>query len=279
MKYIKLFRIKHYIKNLLILIPLFFSHSINDFGKLNRGLLGILLFCLASSSVYIINDVRDREKDKLHPKKSLRPIASGGVSVSTAMMLCVSFAFAAISVSCRIFGLYAMLYLVAYLLINIIYSICFKDYPIIDICLLSSGYLIRMLYGGKITDTAISNWLHFAVIFASLYFVLGKRRNELSVIGKKARKVLNGYKYKFLDKFMYVSMTLFIMFYALWSMESKDKGMIWTTPLLFVILMRYSYIVEGESDADPVEVLFSDKVLLVLVAFFMVIIFCILYVL
>lgn len=277
MKYLRLLRVKHYIKNVLVLLPLFFSHSFMNIERISSGIVGIFVFCIGSSAIYIFNDISDVELDRLHPRKQMRPIAKGEVPISVAYILCSALIVCSIFISVFAFGIFKSLYVLLYLIVNLLYSKKLKKQPIADICCLASCYLIRILYGGVITGIKISDWLILVILTGALFMALGKRRNEM--IGEnESREVLAKYTYVFLDKFMYVNIALFIVFYALWSLESSDKGMIWTTPLMMIIVMRYCYKIEVNTEGNPVEVFLSDKILIFLAIIFIMIIFNILYV-
>jgi prenyltransferase, ubiA family len=275
--YIKLMRPKHYLKNGLILAPLFFSKEINILNKIIDVLFAFLAFSLISSTIYIINDTMDAEKDRQHPKKCKRPIASGQISKKNAIIFSI-FLFI-LSLTFHYFGnrnkLFSIstIYLISYFFINLSYSLGLKNKPILDLVLLSAGFLLRVLYGGEITDVPISYWLYLIVITFSFYMGFGKRRGELEIKGdKNTREVLKKYSYEFLDKKMSIFMALTLVFYSLWTVDKKTTDVvgsdlfIWTVPLVIIIFLRYSYVIElGESDGDPVEVLLSDKVLISLV--------------
>ena len=275
--YIKLMRPKHYLKNGLILAPLFFSKEINILNKIIDVLFAFLAFSLISSTIYIINDTMDAEKDRQHPKKCKRPIASGQISKKNAIIFSIllfilSFTFHYFGNRNKLFSI-STIYLISYFFINLSYSLGLKNKPILDLVLLSAGFLLRVLYGGEITDVPISYWLYLIVITFSFYMGFGKRRGELEIKGdKNTREVLKKYSYEFLDKKMSIFMALTLVFYSLWTVDKKTTDVvgsdlfIWTVPLVIIIFLRYSYVIElGESDGDPVEVLLSDKVLISLV--------------
>lgn len=266
MKYIKLMRVKHYIKNVLIFISLFFSQSFFQPDKLIHSIWGFLSFCLISSSIYIINDLNDVEKDRLHPTKCKRPIASGAVTKQAAIMISFICIVIGTAISLNLGSWNSLLWIGLYFILNLLYSWKLKNVPIIDVVILTSGFLIRVLYGAAITNIEISNWLYLTVIAGAFYMGLGKRRNELKKQKdqKMTREVLTYYTYAFLDKNMYVCLALTNTFYALWAMSHENEKMIWTVPLIIIILMKYSLDIEGESDGDPVEVLIKDKMLIVL---------------
>ncbi len=275
-KYLSLLRVKHYIKNFLIFLPLFFSGQIFDVNKLIRSILGFVAFCMVSSAIYILNDYRDIDKDKNHPKKKHRPLASGDIKPSVALVIMVICLAIAIAISIYLKNIPAGISLLLYLVLNIAYSLGLKNVPIIDIAILASGFVIRVFYGGFITDVVVSKWLYLVIITGSLYMGLGKRKNEL-IASTDTREVLKHYNKNFLDKNMYVCLALTDVFYALWTFELPNDKITWTIPLFIIILMRYSLDVEGDSDGDPVEVILHDKVLIALGLIYAVCIFVLLY--
>ena len=158
--YIKLMRLKHYLKNGLILVPLFFSKEINILSKTVDVLFAFLAFSLISSTIYIINDTMDAEKDRQHPKKCKRPIASGKISKKNAVifsgfLFILSLTFHYIGNGNKLLSL-STVYLISYFFINLSYSLGLKNKPILDLVLLSAGFLLRVLYGGEIVKVPIS---------------------------------------------------------------------------------------------------------------------------
>ena len=146
-----------------------------------------------------------------------------------------------------------------------------------DIVILVSGFLIRVIYGGLIVNVEVSGWLYLTVMSAAFFFALGKRRNEIGV-NDGTRDVLKFYSREFLDKNMYVFLALLNTFYALWCLDSVNKDrLIWTVPIVLIICMKYSMDIEGDSDGDPIEVLFHDKALLILCAFYAAVLLAIIY--
>lgn len=282
--YLKLMRVHHYIKNFLVFAALACSGQLFHLEKLTAGIAAFIAFCMVSSVVYIINDIRDVEKDRKHPTKCKRPIAAGTVSVKSAWGLAIILMLIAIACNCLTFHVTSTLLLTLYLFLNLAYSFGLKNVPIVDVTILVAGFLIRILYGAFVTEITISNWLYLTVIALAFYFALGKRRNELKQIGDgETRQVLNAYPVNFLDKNMGMCLTLANVFYALWSMDEKtmsfynNEYLIFTVPIVLLITMKYSLDIEGESDGDPVEVLLHDKVLLTLCVLYLAVMFVILY--
>jgi decaprenyl-phosphate phosphoribosyltransferase len=270
-KYGSLLRIKHYIKNLLVFLPLLFSGGFRQGELLIRSVGGFLAFCAVSSCVYIINDIFDRENDRNHSTKKHRPIASGAVSVRAAVFLavCMTVLAGLLEVLVVQSGWMSLL-LGLYLLLNIGYSLGLKQVPLVDVVILASGYVIRVFYGGAVVGAAVSSWLYLTILFFSLFLGLGKRRNELLRQGDQSRAVLKHYPPAFLDRMMYMCLTLTVVFYSFWCIDPEvaaqysPVGLTASIPLLVLVFMKYVMAVEGASDGDPVEVLLHDKALLAL---------------
>jgi 4-hydroxybenzoate polyprenyltransferase len=283
-KYLKLIRVHHYIKNILIFLPLFFSKNLFNKELFFNNFMGFASFCFIASVVYIINDIQDIEKDRLHSKKKYRPIASGQVSIPSAW--CIALLTIVLSIVCNYISaknnIYSWIILALYLFTNYLYSIKLKNVPILDITILVSGFLLRLLYGSVITNIEISKWLFLTVMSISFYLGLGKRRNELKQ-ENSTRKVLESYSPEFLDKNMYICLGLTIVFYALWAVDAQTitrlgtDSLIWTVPLVLIISMKYSLNVEGKSDGDPVDVILQDKVLILMVLVYIITVFSIIY--
>ena len=286
-KYLKLMRVKHYVKNVLIFLPLLFGGQLFNGELLVKVLMGFAAFSLLSSAVYIVNDIRDVKSDREHPTKRFRPIASGDVSVRAGIVLACCLFAAAMALNYFSFAPSWTVWLILplYFALNVGYSLGLKDIPIIDIAILVSGYLLRVFYGSALSGIEISKWLYLTVIAMSFYLGLGKRRNELDSQpdDENRRKVLRFYTYGFLDKNMYLCLALTIAFYSLWSVDAvtvariNSSNIVWTVPLVILICMRYSLKVEGNSDGDPVEVLLGDKMLLALVALLGVVMLALIY--
>lgn len=284
-RYLKLMRVHHYMKNLLVFAALVCSGQLFVPAKLCAGVLGFFAFCATSSAIYIINDIRDCEKDRRHLTKCRRPIASGAVSVCNAIILAVVlFVLAALFIA-PVFKLSAALLLLLYIVLNLAYSFGIKNVPIADITVLAAGFVIRVIYGAQLTEIIISNWLYLAVFAMSFYLALGKRRGELiQVADGDTRSVLKAYPLDFLNRNMTMCLTLGNVFYALWSMDQvttafyHNRLLIFTVPIVLLITLKYSLTIEGASDGDPVEVLIHDRALLLLVLLYLAVMLGILYI-
>lgn len=283
--YIKLARPHHWAKNLLVLLPLLCSGQVMELNRLRAGIFGFLAFSLLASGVYVINDIRDREKDRANTTKCHRPIAAGKIQVPQAVVYCV--VLLALALVCGYLAAElswrCWVILGTYFVLNLGYSFGLKNVPLVDIAILVSGFLLRMVYGGAVTEIVLSKWLCLSVIAISFFMGLGKRRGELT--GQvSTRSVLKYYSESFLDKNLYICVALAVMFYSLWTVDEMtvarvgSENLIWTVPLVILICLKYSLNVEGDSDGDPVEVLLHDKILLLLIGILAVIIFSLIYI-
>ena len=268
----------------MVLFPLICSGQLFNIEKLTAGCLGFLAFSFLSSIVYIINDINDREKDRLHPKKCKRPIAAGTITVTHAICLVFILAIAVIACNFVVWDWKSSVLLVTYFLLNYLYSIGLKNIPLLDLAILVSGFVIRVIYGAMVTDIVISNWLYLTIFAMAFYFALGKRRNEaVKITNGETRAVLKAYPITFLDKNMNMCLTLANVFYALWCMDQNtvmsydSKYLIFTVPVVLLITLKYSMNIEGDSDGDPVEVLLSDKILIAMCLIYFCIMFTVLY--
>lgn len=287
-EYIKLIRLKHWLKNFLIFLPIFFSGRIFNINYIKPTLLAFFIFSLTASVVYIINDIEDVEKDKKHPIKRDRPIASGKISIRNAIFIIVLFSLCLLFLNYYIFtitkSVISILLPIIYIIINILYSKFLKTIPILDVFIIVCGFLIRLLYGAVIIDINISKWLYLVIIFLSFYLGFGKRRNEIIKNGNKSRPVLKYYTKDFLDKNMYVCLGLAIVAYSLWSVDPVtvtrvgNDYLFLTIPFVMIILQIYSLDIEKESFGDPVEVLCSNKVLLSLAILYVLIMVFLIYI-
>ena len=247
-----------------------------DVDLLWHSIIGFIAFSLIASVVYILNDIQDVELDRKHPTKCHRPLPAKQISLTNANILVFILLISSLLLNYLAAGNNALAWasLLLYLILNIAYSNGLKNYPIIDIAILVSGFVLRVLYGSGITDIEISSWLYLTVISMSFYLGLGKRRNELARQKNVSRKVLEFYNHNFLDKNMYICLALTITFYALWTVDPvtivrlSNNFLVWTVPLVIIICMKYSLNIEGDSDGDPVEVVMRDKILLGMVLLF-----------
>ncbi|MFR4988462.1 UbiA prenyltransferase family protein [Anaerotruncus colihominis] len=282
-QYLKLLRVKHYLKNGLIFFPLIFSRNLFDIEMLLKTFLGFIAFSFAASIIYVINDMRDIENDRQHPTKCNRPLASGAISISSAKVIIVMLIIFTIIINWLIAGFNLLIWaiLIIYVGSNLIYSLGAKNMVLIDVFILTLGYILRLYYGALIIGVEVSSWMYLTILAMAFFLGLGKRRNELRKNGIQSRQVLQKYSWEFLDKNMYMCLGAAILFYSLWCESMVEvlqtRFLLWTVPLVILICMRYSLIVENDSDGDPIEVVFTDKMLLALILVFVIAVASFLY--
>ena len=277
---IKLLRPKHSIKNLLIFLPLIFGLRNLTLQDFRSSIAGFFVFCLVASSIYIINDYKDIEKDRLHPVKKYRPLASGAVTRKEAWITLIVLIIIAITIAIvfRFSGISVAL-IVTYFLLNLFYSLGLKNLPIIDVTILASGFLIRLFLGSSLTNIAISALLYLVVMSGAFYLGISKRYNEITKTGSQTRAVLKKYNAEFLKSIMNMFLMLIIVFYTEWCVnantEHRDLYLL-SVPLLIILMITYIYIAEKDKYGDPADVIMKNKYLaimgLIFVSYLMVII-------
>jgi 4-hydroxybenzoate polyprenyltransferase len=262
---LSLLRPKQWVKNSFVLAPLIFSGSFMNEVMISKALLVMLMFCVASSAGYIVNDMYDVDYDRKHPNKSKnRPIASGAISMLQASVLLLI-----------LYGLLALylwvnkpaaIVLWGYIVLNIAYTFQLKHMPVIDIFTIAIGFVLRV-YGGAVgLGLAASHWMFVTTLSLALFLAAIKRRQELMLNGTEGRKVLKHYSFKVVDRFAEMAATGALLFYSLFVMTVRQELII-TIPLVLFGLFRYWYIVDllqgGES---PTDVLLTDIQLMLTIA-------------
>lgn len=270
---IGLLRPKQWIKNLFIFAPLLFSRSEVDIDHLWGMLVTFFVFCFASSTVYVYNDIKDIEKDKVHPIKSKkRPLASGAISIGGAYQL-----LAALLILLTFFFLInkslTSLIVLSYLILNFFYTIKLKHIPIVDVFSIAIGFVLRVVAGNTSLQTLLSEWMIISTFCLSLYLATIKRRQEILNSGLNGRNVLGKYSISFVDRMAEFSAISALLFYSMFSILQRPI-FVYTIPVVIFGLLRYWYIVElfdeGES---PTDVLYKDTQIQIVLIFWVVLVF------
>lgn len=262
-----------------------FSKKFLDTSLLLLSIKGFLVFCFLSGSVYLFNDVIDRHKDRLHPKKKNRPIASGKIKPAEALTVAFLITGASIFFAFRLsfrFGLAALSYYVLFFL----YSLMLKRVVILDVLTLAIGFVIRAVAGGLLISVEISDWLLIVTVFLALFLGFSKRRSELINLDKKAgetRPILDLYSVTLLDQLISITTAATLMSYALYTLAEqtirKFGNNLWLTlPIVVYIVFRYFYLVYvlGQG-SDPAKMLLTDKPLLISVFVWVAAVFILVY--
>jgi len=260
-----LIRIKHWIKNLFVFFPAFFAGKIEQILDVNLFLV-FISFCFAASSIYIVNDIIDVEKDRNHPIKRNRPIASGFLSIRFSIILLI-FLIITLAITLTLIK-HALFYILFYFILNIFYSFWLKNISILDVVCISVGFVLRIMGGGAATDIYISHWMIIMVFLLTISIAFSKRRDDLVLNIEKGavRKSLSGYTIQFLDIAKSISFSITLIAYILYSISIEvterlgtDKMYI-TSLFVFCGIMRYIQIsVVDKNAGSPVDLLMKDR--------------------
>lgn len=260
-----LMRPRQWIKNGFVLAPLVFSGHFMKPDAIRESLVAALLFCLTSSTTYIVNDVRDMDRDRRHPKKSkTRPLASGLVSARAAWLLLAAL-YAALSAGFLIQPA-VMPVLLGYIVLNLAYTFYLKNQPLLDIFTVAAGFVIRVYAGAVAISVPLSPWMFVTTLCLALYLVSIKRRQEIASNPGDTRKVLKSYSLPLIDRYAEMSATGALVFYSLFVMSARPQLVV-TIPLVVFGLFRYWLIVDRHNGGEsPTDALLEDKQLLLAVA-------------
>ncbi len=263
-------RPKQWSKNLFVFAGLIFAGEMRNIEAVGVTLAAFACFCALSSAVYLINDVADRERDRLHPRKRFRPIASGDLPVGAALA-----AFAALSVggiaAAAFIGWKFALIAAGYWLLMLAYTFVLKHEVILDVFAIAAGFVLRALAGAVAIDVKISSWLIICTTFAALFLALSKRRAELATIGDnnyEQRRSLEHYSIGFIDQMISVVTAATLVCYMLYTAQSetamRHSGLMFTIPFVLYGIFRYLYLVyRKEQGETPEQMIVEDRPLLV----------------
>jgi len=265
--YFTLLRPYQWLKNLLVFSGLIFSTSLLKADVFLTSLAAFVIFCIASSSVYILNDLRDVTLDKLHPEKRKRPLASGEIPINKAIII-MSLLVLVSLISAFFLNKSFLVMIFAYLLINIAYSFGLKKVVILDAFLVASGFLIRVFAGCIVINVDASPWLFICTLSLALVISFGKRRNELNILkddAKNHRESLHSYDIQLLDIILTISSATAIGTYSLYTMAHEtvtrfgNQRLIITTLFVMYGLFRYLHLIYSHNlGGDPVKHLIKD---------------------
>jgi 4-hydroxybenzoate polyprenyltransferase len=283
--YINLLRISHWVKNLFVFVPLIFSKNLTDKEALITVLLAFAAFSLASSIVYIINDIADIENDRAHPVKKNRPLASRAISVKSAIVIAVALLVMLVvllSTSNKEF----IVIIAGYTLLNVLYSLRFKKIVIVDIMSIATGFMLRIIGGALVIDVYISNWLILTTLFLSLFLAIMKRKSEiqLNIQDSESRKVLKDYTVEFINQLSAISAAGIIICYALYSVSDRTTSFFGTENLVFTTIFvifgvfRYMFLAYSQNKGEStIEILISDIPTIVNTLIYILVVILIIY--
>lgn len=272
---IQLIRVRHWVKNLFLFIPSFFAGHLFKTEELLMVGIGALAFSLVASGVYVINDYRDRFVDRLHPTKKLRPIASGEVGTVSAWVLIVLLVSAGLLIAASLEMTFFYI-LMSYFVMNLGYSFGLKNIPIVDLFIVSLGFLLRIYSGGVIADLPISHWLSIMILLLALFLIIAKRRDDILINAKNGcviRKSTQTYNLDFINSCITLLSAVVIVAYIMYTVSpevterfSSDYLFI-TTIFVIAGIMRYLQIIFVENrSGSPTRIFVKDKFILVTIA-------------
>lgn len=276
--FLYLLRFQQWPKNLMIVIPVILSRKINSPEIILHSILIVIIFCLVSSSVYIMNDIADVNRDKLHPQKKNRILPSGLFSIKNAII--ASFFLAICSVAILfIINKYIAFLASGYILLNILYTFSLKNIFILDIITISVNYLLRFLVGALIVFVFPSKWLVMCGIFLALFLVIGKRRQEISSImfdSGRHKAILAQYTVPFLDELLTICGASLLILYILYVFDEHTIQILKTSlfpitiPFAVYTLFKYLYVLRSDcARIDPIENILHNRDILITLFFWM----------
>jgi decaprenyl-phosphate phosphoribosyltransferase len=256
--YIKLIRVRHWIKNLFLFAAPFFGGTLFHKATLITAIPAFFAFSLCASAAYIYNDIKDIENDKLHPKKKKRAIATGSISKEKALIFGGALTVVSFIIAYKVAPVF-FYFILVYLFIQILYSLSLKHIAILDIFCIASGFVIRVLAGGAAFAIGISQWLLLTMFMISLVLATGKRLGEVRLLNDRVeahRKSLHVHSISTLNEILIITSSASLIMYALYSME-QFQHLVYTVPVVTFGLFRY-LLISKKGIGDPTDALTKD---------------------
>lgn len=266
--YLELLRVKQYVKNLFIFIPVFFAGQLMQQGMFLKHVAGFMAFSLVASVVYILNDYLDVEKDRLHPTKQFRPLASGVVGANGAFILVMACLASGLCIAYLLDGKFFLL-LTGYLLMNIAYCFLLKKISLVDVSIIAFGFLFRVFSGGELANVVVSKWLVIMTFLLALLLGMAKRRDDVLLkasTGQEMRQSIQGYNLAYLNIVMVLLAAVTIVSYIMYTISPEvidrfQNDHIYLTSFFVLMgILRYLQItIVEEKSGSPTEVLLKDR--------------------
>ncbi|HCL4549687.1 decaprenyl-phosphate phosphoribosyltransferase [Clostridium botulinum] len=265
---IALMRPKQWIKNFFVFAAIIFSGNLTNEIILKNNIITFILFCLTSSTIYILNDIVDLEKDKKHPEKKNRPLPSGRVSKSTAIIMNIVILFTVLFCSYKFVDYRIMYIYLLYIVMNIFYCFKLKNVVILDVMVITFGFVLRMESGSLATKVSVSPWLFLCTILLSLFLALNKRKSEIITLKDNRgshRKILEEYSVELIDNMLTIVTPSILISYCIYTFSSvQSKRMMYTIPFVLYGIFRYQYLMNNHNlGGKPEDVFGKDKPFLV----------------
>ncbi|MEE2787664.1 MAG: decaprenyl-phosphate phosphoribosyltransferase [Myxococcota bacterium] len=286
MNHLRALRPHQWVKNAFVFAPLVFSRNLTNPDTVLSSLLAFAAFCLSASAIYLINDIADYERDRVHPKKKNRPIASGAISRGVAGAMAVVIGPLGLSLAYWL-NVRTGATLTVYVVMNLFYSFKLKHVVLLDVFIIAAGFLLRVSIGAFAITVGISPWLLLCTFFVALFLAFCKRRHELISLGAEAaahRGILAEYSTPFIDKMVSALASMTVMSYALYTIDPAviarlgTDGLIMTLPLVLFGVFRYLYLVhQRQQGGSPTEIVLKDRSVQAIVFIYLAISVCCIY--
>ncbi len=280
LNFLKLIRVQQWIKNVFVFVPLLFSHNLFEREYFLITLFAFFVFCLASSAIYVINDLIDIEADRAHPLKKNRPLPSGAVSKPTAVIIFIVILII-IGVLLPNFNYDFIICVASFIILNVLYTFYFKHIVVLDVFSIAAGFTLRVLAGAFVLSIPISSWLILTTMFISLFLGVMKRHSELTLTpedeNSSSRKVLAKYSLNFADQMATVAAAGVIICYALYTVADRTvsvfstENLIYTTPFVVFGIFRYMYLeYMSNGGENTTKIIATDSPMIVTVILYII---------
>ncbi len=272
-------RPEQWYKNLVIFVGIVFSLNLWNLKMWINVIFTFIIFCILSGGGYIVNDLIDIERDRKHPQKRKRPIPSGKLTPIFALIFAIILIFTAL-VGSYLINIRLLIISLVYFLLVLSYSLFLKHLIIIDILVISSGFVIRAIAGCLVINVVISPWLIICAFLLALFLALCKRRYELTILSKEAvkhRKTLGKYSVKILDQMINTTVSSLILSYSLYTFHTNNIQMMITIPVVIYGLFRYLFLIQTGKNYNEVEVIFRDKGMMICIIIWILLVLMVLY--
>ena len=285
--YLELFRIKEWVKNIIVFAPLFFSTRLFDDQLILQTSIAFIAFCLISSAVYILNDISDLSFDRQHPTKKDRPIASGKISKQKALLIALFLLLSSFALG-MVLNWNVVLVLLAYLIINLFYSLWLKNVAIVDVFVISFGFVLRLLAGAKATEIVLSDWIILLTFLLSVFLVLGKRRQDLLLIEKHGftpGKSLSQYSVEYINLVLIMMASVVTAIYVMYSISPElrirignDYFKLTSVWIILAFLRYFQLTMVMKNLKSPISMFFEDMFLMGIVVLWILSCFFFIYI-
>lgn len=287
-KYLRLLKVNNYIKNILVFIPLFLSGEISDWEKLLNTIIGFISFSMMASAVYIINDSYDRQEDRQHPLKKNRPIASGSISITQAILIASILIIFSLFLIATI-SMNALYIMFLYVFMNFCYSAYLKKFPIIDLIIVSLGFVLRLIIGSLSSNEELSIWIVIMVFLSALFVILAKRRGELIIYSESNKVIRRGiekYNLNNINRAILILGFSIVILYVdyitssnFFSAEPNKQLTYWTLINVVLIFTRYFELTFFQNKSgSPISIIMNDRLIQINIVIFISIFYFFIYI-